>query len=187
MSCSTRLHPPRFPSVFALAGVGALSLLSGCGTTNTSNMPTPPTTQATPPPPSVVSQGNGFPLEAEFAAGIYFSTDRAGTLGATVDYTFADNLIVVFIARGRCTEELFISDQCDLPVTSFDGPKPRRLTLSGAAPGTYTLIVGNGGPGDESISYQIVLTPTVAGTPVRSESASRSAAASWTAPLRLRR
>jgi hypothetical protein len=100
-------------------------------------------------------------------------------MDVTVDYTFADSLLLILIARGQCTAEQFSAEQCDFAATSFTGSKPRRVSVTGAAPGTYTFIVGNAGPRDESISYQIVLTPTVAGTPVRSEAAS-SARGGWT-------
>jgi hypothetical protein len=37
--------------------------------------------------------------------------------------------------------------------------KPERLRLLNQPAGTYTLIVANFGPGDESISYQVIFTP----------------------------
>ena len=183
--CTTR-RPNRSRFALTLAGAAALSLLTACGGSSSSTSATPPTTQATPPPPVVVSQGSTA-LEVDFVTGTYFTTGRAGTLDATVDYTYADSFLVVWIARGQCTAELFDADQCDFAATSFTGSKPRRVSVTGAAAGTYTLIAANGGPRDESISYQVVLTPTVASAPVRSESASSSAAAGWSAPIRRRR
>jgi hypothetical protein len=182
---ATNRSRPRPRGVHTLAAAAALSLLSACGSSTTSTTVTPPTTLATPPPPSVVAQGSvAIPLD--FVAGTFFATDRAGTLDATVDYTFADSRMVVWIARGRCTADQFGAEQCDFAATSFTGPKPRRVSVTGAAPGNYTLIIGNGGPRDESISMQVVLTPTVAAAPVRSESASSLAPVSWTAPMRTR-
>jgi hypothetical protein len=119
-----------------------------------------------------------------FVTGAFFTTDRMGTIDATVDYTFIDSRIVVWIARGRCTPEQFNANSCDFAATSFTGSKPRRVSVTAAAPGTYTFIVGNAGPRDESFSYQIVHTPTVAAAPGGVTSTSRSAPAWWTAPLR---
>jgi hypothetical protein len=51
-------------------------------------------------------------------------------------------------------------EQCAFAATSFAGAKPRKISVTGAAAGTYTLIVGNAGPNDEAISYQVVLAPS---------------------------
>ena len=37
--------------------------------------------------------------------------------------------------------------------------KPERLSVPNAPAGTYTLYAANFGPGDESVSFQAVLTP----------------------------
>src|SRR4051794_38036655 len=79
----------------------AVGSLPACGGSSPTAAP-PPTTQPTPPPPSVVSQGNTA-LAVNTARGVFFTTSRAGTLDTTVDYTFADSNIVVWIARGQCT------------------------------------------------------------------------------------
>lgn len=139
------------------ASAAGLVLLSACGGGNT---PTPvPTPVPTPPPPQVVAEDSGA-IPAGFAAGGYFSITRPGTIDATVDWTFPTSLIVVLIARGQCTEELFAADQCDFVAESFGGPKPRTVTVRGAAAGTYTIIVANLGDVDEAVAIQIVLTPS---------------------------
>jgi hypothetical protein len=137
-----------------------LVVVSACGGSDSTPV-TPTTTQPTPPPPRTVLSG-GTTLAVNYAVGAYFTVDRAGTVEATVDYTYATSQIFVWIARGQCTPELF-PDQCTYVASSFAGAKPRRVSATGAVAGTYTLIVGNAGPDDESISYQVVLTPT-AGT-----------------------
>jgi hypothetical protein len=179
MRYSTRRRPLlAFPAM-------ALALLWACGGSSTSTTTvTPPTTQATPPPASVVSRGS-FALPVNFVGGDVFTTEGTGTLDATVDYTFNDSRMVVWIARGRCTADQFNAESCDFVASSFAGSRPRKVSVTGIGAGTYTFIVGNAGPRDESISYQVVFTPSVAGAPVRSESTSRSAAP-WTAPLRIR-
>jgi len=184
MSCTLRrARSSRF--VLTVAVAATLSLLSACGGSSSPTAATPPTTQATPPPPIVVSQGSTA-IAVDYVAGRFFTTDRAGTLDVTVDYTFADSRLIIWIARGQCTGELFIAEQCDFAATSFAGSKPRKVSVTGAAPGTYTFIAANAGPRDESISHQVVLTPTVALAPVRSESGS-SASTWWRTPIRSRR
>jgi len=69
-------------------------------------------------------------------------------------------VIIVWVARGDCTAEQFEAEQCTYAATSFTGGKPRKVSVTGAPAGTYTLIVGNLGPDDDSIAFQVVLTPT---------------------------
>ena len=144
-----------------LAATG-LMLMSACGGGGSTG-PTTTTTTTLPPPPAprVVLEGS-FALPVEFVTGGYFTTDRAGTIVATVDYTFATSQIVVWIARGECTFEQFSADQCTYAATSFAGGDPRVVSVTGAAAGTYTLIVFNAGPADEAFSVQVVLTPSAA-------------------------
>ena len=119
--------------------------------------PTPPPT--TLPPPAVVSQGSGT-LEVDFLARVPFTTTQAGRLDATVDWTFATNDVDVLVTRGNCTFEQFDADACDIAVFSVSGTaKPESVRLTGAAAGSYTLFIGNNGPTDEAVSYQVVLAP----------------------------
>jgi hypothetical protein len=122
----------------------------------------PPTTTLPPlPPPSVVSTGQGT-LEVDFVGrAAPFTTTLTGTLDATVEWTFATNDLDVFLARGDCTPQQFIDNQCNIAAFSLsDTAKPEKVRLAGAAPGVYTLLVGNSGPENESLSWQVVLTPT---------------------------
>jgi hypothetical protein len=94
--------------------------------------------------------------------GHFFTIDRAGVIDATVDYTYADSNIGILITSGQCTFELLDADQCNVVADSFVGAKPRRVSVTGAAAGDYTLVVANGGPHDEGLSYQVVLTASAA-------------------------
>jgi hypothetical protein len=59
--------------------------------------------------------------------------------------------------------EQFAAQQCTvLGVTVSETAKPEKVNVSSAAAGTYTLFIENVGPGDESLSFQVVLTPSVA-------------------------
>jgi hypothetical protein len=146
--------------LFVLAA-GAL-VLAGCGDDRNPVAVASPTPPPTPPPPRALLQ-NGGALRNGFARGDFFTSDRAGTLDATVDYTFANSSIVVWIARGQCTQAQFGANSCEYAATSFAGAKPRRVSVTNAPAATYTLIVGNLGPQDESVAFQVVLTPSAAG------------------------
>jgi hypothetical protein len=122
-----------------------------------------PATPPPPPPPFVVAQGTGA-LEAGFLAQVTpFRTPLPGRLDATVDWTFATNDVDAIIVSGECSLEQFDAGRCPvLAVAAGTTAKPERLTVPAAAPGTYTLFIGNEGPEDESLSFQVVLTPSAA-------------------------
>lgn len=144
-------------------GAGLALSMAACGGDG-GGITRPPDPTPTPlPAPRVVSQANGISLEVDFAFGAYFDVSPTGTIDATVDYTFADTLLFVWIAKGQCTADQFEADQCQYVATSFTGGKPRRVSAAGQTAGTYTLIVGNLGPRDEAVSYQVLFTATAAG------------------------
>ena len=145
----------------------ALTALSACGgnpagPSGGGPTPTPP---PTPPPPVVVIQQQGFALQVEFLGRRPFTTTRAGALEAIADWTFATNDVDVAITRGDCSFDQFEAAQCEiLAMTISTTTKPERANVQSAAVGTYTLFVANFGPTAESISYQVVLTPSATGS-----------------------
>jgi len=156
MSRGRRLYP-------YLVGAALAASLAACGGDSVVNPPpvTPP--PPTPPPPRVVGSQGGVSVPVGYAFGVYFDIGGTGTIDATVDYTYADTLMLVWIAKGRCTGEQFEADQCDFVTSSLTGSKPRKVTATAQPAGTYTLVFGSLGPKDESVSYQIVFTQTTAG------------------------
>ena len=147
----------RWLGVAVVMGVAFTLSACGGGTTTPSSQPS-----ATPPPPpvkTVLMQASIGSLPVDYVAGNYFSTSATGTIDLTVDWTFADNTIHIWVAKGQCTFEQFEGDTCEYVTQSLvPRPKPRILSLPAAPAGVYTLIVANWGPRDESVSYQIVLT-----------------------------
>jgi hypothetical protein len=130
------------------------------------------------PPPAVVSQGSGS-IEVLNVALINFGTSQAGRLEVTVDWTFATNDVDVYLFRGSCTPDQFLAMQCQVVTFSESTTaKPERLTASGAAAGSYVLAIGNAGPGDESVAFQVVLSPSAS-------AAAADVAASRNAPARI--
>jgi hypothetical protein len=154
-------------SFLSLASAAVLVAgLTGCG----GDSPAGPPASPTPPPPpaavtSVVTQGAFSRLRANFITDIPFTTTATGTLEVRVDWTFADDHIVVYVARGACSFQQLKSDQCTLVVRSESTlPKPRVLTIAGASAADYVLWVGNLGPKEEALSYQVLLTTGGAAT-----------------------
>ena len=140
----------------------------GDGPTTTTTV----TTVATPPPPQVVAQGTGLSLETEFAGRVLVTTTRAGSLKATVDWTFAANDVDVALVRTNCSFDQFLAGQCQiLAISASTTAKPEVIQADGAAAGDYTLFIENTGPGDETLSFQVVLTPSATGAAPPSASA----------------
>jgi hypothetical protein len=138
---------------------------SGCDKSPCSNPAaatcTPPVPSTTPPAPArtVLAEASIPALPVNYVAGRYFSTSGAGGVDVTIDWTFAEDTIHAWLAKGQCSFEAFEADTCEYVTQSrASRPKPRVLTMPSASAGTYTLIVANWGPKDESLSYQIVLT-----------------------------
>jgi hypothetical protein len=162
-----------------LAGMALVAALSGCGSGTPTSNSTPPTPTPTPlPAPRVVSQGS-TDLAVGYAYGVTFDVSPTGTIDATVDYTYADTLLLVWIAKGQCSPEQFNNDQCQFVASSVTGGKPRRVSATGQTAGTYTLIVGSLGPKVEAISYQIVFSATAASAAPPMASARRPSVGSF--------
>ena len=159
------------------AGLALAVMLGACGGGGPAGPeslpPTPP--PPTPRPPFTLDRGEGS-LPALVALFRSVVTTETGALDVFVDWTFAANDIDVFLARGTCSFEQFRNDQCSFAASATSASsKPERLRLDNQPAGTYTVIVANFGPGDESISYHVMLAP---GASAASASAARGASAS---------
>jgi hypothetical protein len=125
-----------------------------------------PSPSPTPPPlvTRVVSQGSRS-LETRFLTDVVFTTTASGTVGVEVNWTFASNDVDIYLTRGAdpCTVEAFNNGTCAFIASSESTSlKPEKLTAPGLAAGTYTLYIGNLGPTDESVAYQVTLASTSA-------------------------
>jgi len=152
----TRTRIPR------LAGVALAASLAACGGGTTDPTPIPtPTPAPTPKPPYVVSQLTAVTLEAEYVGWLPFTTTERGALDVTVDWTYAANDLDVYLGQGSCDGDSFDTPQCPLVAYSESSTaKPEKVHFDNAVAGTYTIFVGNAGPGDEAVSFQVVLTPS---------------------------
>lgn len=149
-----------------LTALTLAALLGACGSGSSSG-PTGPILPTPSPAPvsTVISQGSGS-VPSKNVGPVTFTTTATGTLGVTVDWTFASNDVDIFIVRGTapCTLTSFNNRTCGFIATSESTTqKPEKLSINNLAAGAYTLYVGNFGSSDESVAWQIVLT-TGAGT-----------------------
>ena len=139
-------------------GLGAALLFPACGgnqVTSPGSSPPPPTmapcTQVT-----VFQGGAAFPpstLDTES-----FSTSTTGRLDVTLDWTFPDSRFGVYVVQGACNLQQFNARSCNFLLRSDTGPKPRRVSAPNVAAGSYSLLIGNFGSQNESVSTQVVLS-----------------------------
>jgi hypothetical protein len=132
----------------------------GCAANPTSPECRPsPSPSPTPRPAVVIAGGSGsLPVFTVLIRNI--ATTETGTFDITVDWTFATNDVDVALARGSCSFDQLIGDQCTfVGIADSVTTKPERLHLTNQPAGQYTLVVPNFGPADESIAYQVVFTP----------------------------
>jgi hypothetical protein len=174
----------------------------GGGGSNRSSSPTAPTppTASAPPAPRVIAQG-GFSLGAPSNDSVFFGvvpiTDAAtGNWEATVDWTFPDNTLWMYVATGTCSPEQFASDACPSSAacpcqfavrSEAATPKPRVLSIPNAPGGTRTLIILNLGPREETGTIVVRLTPTTTGTASVGETAPASRTAMIVGSKRFRK
>lgn len=146
--------------LFALCAV-----LPGCGSSTTTTPATIPTPTPAPAVTTLVDQDSFSGLGAQFLTGIPFDTTSTGTIEATVDWTFATDNVEIYLVRGSCTIDQFNNLTC--PFVAFSESttaKPERVRATNQAAGSYTLYIGNRGPQEEAVSFQIFLTTGGSGT-----------------------
>jgi hypothetical protein len=141
--------------------------LSACGGSSTPSTPsTPaPTPIPTPKPPYVVSQLQGVSLTAGDAGYLPFSTTEAGALDATVQWTYDTNDLDVYLAKGNCNGTNTGTADCNfIAYSESTTAKPEKVHADNTGPGPYAIFVYNVGPGDETLSFQVVLSPSGTGS-----------------------
>ncbi len=60
--------------------------------------------------------------------------------------------------QGACNLQQFNARSCNFLLRSDTGPKPRRVSAPNVAAGSYSLLIGNFGSQNESVSTQVVLS-----------------------------
>jgi hypothetical protein len=166
----------------ALAGALALALLlGGCGGDKVNCTQNPAGTGCPPPPPpsptpvtTLITGGSFSGLGARNLSSVPFNTSATGTIDATVDWTFTTDNVEIYIVRGTCTVDQFNNRTC--PFIAFSespSAKPEKVTASNQAPGSFNLYIGNRGPAEEAVSYQVFLTTGGSGSSASTTRVSR--------------
>jgi hypothetical protein len=149
------------------AALAVVAALGGCG----GDSPTtrPPVVIVTPEPVRAILAQTSF---ANFYSEVWVSLElivtQRGVLDITVDWTFPDTWMYVYLSKVNCSYQQLSSNACPFLLSSeTQKPKPRVLYTGSLEPGTYYLVlynVGlNVGPGIgsqnvESVALQLGLT-----------------------------
>ena len=156
------LRRTRFAS--CLVGFALALGLSGCGSDSSMSNTVVPSAPPTPRPPMLVDQFSG-PMTLEEVKFRPFNVPATGVLEVTLDWTLRSNEILVLVTQGQCTEDDLLKDKCTFLAggDSLDSTaKPMKLRGAVNTPGLFTVLIGNAGPENDSISYQAVLLPSTA-------------------------
>jgi hypothetical protein len=175
---------------FGLA-VALLGALAGCGGDDS---PRPPVVVVTPAPVhAVIAQTSFTGFEPEVWISIELVLSQKGVLDVTVDWTFADTWMYVYLSRTNCTYEQLTGGTCPFFVSSeTKTPKPRYLVTESLEPGTYYLVLynvpydrttGTGSYNTEAVALQLGLTVYPSGQ--RSTTAVRLGRVTTVSPPRL--
>jgi hypothetical protein len=143
-----------------------VAALTSCGGDETAR---PPVVVVTPEPVRAIlaqTSFSGFPPDVWVSLELLLS--QRGVLDLTVDWTFPDTWMYVYLGNTNCTYDQLSGHTCPFLISSeTKNPKPRVLFSESLAPGTYYLVLYNvprdrrtgiGSDNTEAVAVQIGLT-----------------------------
>jgi len=144
--------------------------LAGCG----QESPVPPIVVVTPQPVRGVIASSSFQnFQSDVWISIELILSQKGLLDITVDWTYADTWMYVYLGRTKCDYPQLASHTCPFLIKSeTQMPKPRVIYTDSLDPGTYYLFLynvprdprtGKGSDNTEAVSLQIGLTVSASG------------------------
>jgi hypothetical protein len=153
------------------AAVGLAAALAGCGGENS---PRPPVVVITPEPVrGVIAQVPVPNFLPDNWISLPVVLSQQGVLDITVDWTFPDTWMYVYLGRTNCDYAQLSSHTCPFFLSSeTKDPKPRVLVTEELQPSTYYLVLynvpldpkaGTGSNNTESAMIQLGLTIRASG------------------------
>jgi hypothetical protein len=157
--------------------LAVLTILPGCGGSNGVTAASAPAPTPPPPPPApVVVYQNSGPVPADSFGYVEFTVSGAGTLAATVDWTFPASVVWVAMTTEACgiqDERVFLGGCPTVGSPSLvPGAKPKTVGGAVSQAGRVRLWLANLADVDESMAIQVTHT-RAAGT----------AAGAWTGEI----
>ncbi len=138
-------------AVVALAGLP----LAACGSSTTT--PTPVTNPTPAAPVKTTLASGSFSGLGQYPVDylrVLLTVGQTGTVDLSTDWTYGDDSVGLFLGQGDCLGNL----NCPALGQNTSNAKPKTLTVTNVPPGTYSLLIVNYGPRNESVSYQAFLT-----------------------------
>jgi hypothetical protein len=146
-------------SINRFGAVGLVMGMAACGGSSTPVTPSSPSPTPPPAPVTTVLYQNSGPIPVNNAVMLDFVIPNAGTVAATVDWTFASNLVIAAVTTQACNDlqSAFLGTCAQIGTPQLDSRKPK--TVSGSAQaGGARFWLANLGPTDESAAVQVTLT-----------------------------
>lgn len=156
----------------------ALALVAALGACGGDDPTRPEVIVATPRPPERViwAQTSFENFQSDIWVSIELILSNRGVLDFTVDWTYPNTWMYVYLGRTSCTYAQLSGRSCPFFLTSeTKDPKPRVLLSDTLEPGTYYLVLynvprdpltGNGSDNTEAVSLQIGLEALLTGVHV---------------------
>ena len=140
-------------SVVALAAVLAVLPFPGCGSSS-SDRPGPGSTPG--PTPGPIAQGSAV-VPAHGFLPVTLTTTGSGTLNVQLGLT--PNIVVSGIVTSGCTAASTRASCRTLSYTEGESTdSSKTLIVAGVTAGSYALILGNVGAGNQAVAYTVTLT-----------------------------
>jgi len=117
---------------------------------------------------AILAQTSFSGFQSDLWVSIEVVLSQRGVLDITVDWTYPDTWMYVYLGNTNCSYAQLSSRTCPFLLSSeTKDPKPRVLFTNSLAPGTYYLVLynvprntltGQGSDNNESVSLQLGLT-----------------------------
>jgi hypothetical protein len=140
------------------AGLCLAVMIPACGGGGGGSGATPVTTTTTVPcTQTILFQSNG-PVPPRTLIPIPFAFNATARLDIVLDWTSPSSPIGVYVvSQGACDLDQFNARSCNFLIRSEPSTvKPRKVSVSNVAPGSYALYIANFSDLDESAAVQII-------------------------------
>jgi len=139
-----------------VVGLSLAVMIPACGGGSSSSTPVTTTTTTVPCVQTILFQNNG-PVPARTLIPLPFTFNATARLDVILDWTSPSSPMGVYAVQGACDLGQFNARTCNFLIRSEPSTvKPRRVSASNVAPGSYALYIANFADQDESAAVQII-------------------------------
>jgi hypothetical protein len=162
-------------SIGRIATLGLLIGFAGCGGSNSPSTPSSPAPTPTPAPVTTAIYQNSGGVPPMTLVRLDFNIPNAGTVNATVDWTFASSTVAIALTTQACADPsaAFLASCSQIGTPQLDSRKPKTITGAAQA-GGGRLWIANLATVDESVAVLVTLT-RAGGSSLRASALQRGA------------